>query len=91
MTKPDDCDAVIIDESLGGCIHRLAVERRLGATGYLALRRIHCECRGGVLSLRGSVPSHYLKQVAQAIAAEVACGRRVDNQLSVLSANARRT
>jgi osmotically-inducible protein OsmY len=91
MTKPNGCDAVTINDPLGGCVHRLAVERRLGASGYLALRRIHCECQGGVLSLRGSVPSHYLKQVAQAIAAEVAGVRRVDNQLRVLSANTRRT
>jgi osmotically-inducible protein OsmY len=91
MTKSNDCDPMTINDPLGGCAYRLTVEQRLGATGYLALRRIHCECRGGVLSLRGSVPSNYLKQVAQAIADDVTGVRRVDNQLRVRQANARGT
>lgn len=61
------------------------MEQRLGSSGYLALRRIRCECDGDVLSLRGCVPSYFLKQMAQAIAGDTAGIRRVDNQIQVLS------
>jgi hypothetical protein len=39
----------------------------LGACGYPALRGVRCEYADGVLTLRGSVPSFYLKQVAQCL------------------------
>ena len=90
-TKPDDCEAMVLDACCRDCVYRRAVEQRLEAASYLALRRIHCECRDGALSLRGSVPSYYVKQVAQAIAAEAASACRIDNQLCVLPAQARTT
>jgi osmotically-inducible protein OsmY len=64
-----------------------SLEERLGASGYLALRRIHCECEceDGVLCLRGCVPSQYLKQVAQMIATAVEGVHRVDNQIKVVA------
>jgi osmotically-inducible protein OsmY len=49
-----------------------AVRRRLYETGYPSLRAVVCEVHAGVLTLRGRVPSYYLKQVAQAVA------RRID-------------
>jgi osmotically-inducible protein OsmY len=91
MTKPNECGPVTIDDCPGRCGHRSSVERGLEASGYLALRQIQCDCRGGVLCLRGDVSSHYLKQVAQAIAAAVEGVRRVDNQIKVLSAETKRT
>ncbi len=60
------------------------IERRLKQSGYLALRRIRCEFRDGVLRLRGQLPSHYLKQVAAALAAEVKGVQAVANELKVV-------
>jgi hypothetical protein len=71
MTSSDDGGSLSVRVSTGHCGLGLWVERRLAASRYLALRRILCECRGCVLSLRGCVPTHYLKQVARAIAGEV--------------------
>jgi hypothetical protein len=36
---------------------------------YLALKNVSCDCRDGVLVLRGSLPSYYLKQMAQEVVA----------------------
>jgi osmotically-inducible protein OsmY len=84
MNEPDECRSIPLDVSSDRCGHRLSAERRLRSSGYLALRGIRCACEGGVLSLHGCVPSHYLKQVAQAIADEVEGVHRVDNQIRVL-------
>ena len=40
-------------------------QRRLGANPYLALRGVRCDYRDGVLTLRGCLPTYYLKQLAQ--------------------------
>jgi osmotically-inducible protein OsmY len=91
MPRPDDGRSAIVNPSDGRCGHLTSVEQRLGASGYLALRRIDCQCEGGVLSLRGRVPSQYLKQVAQAIAAAVEGVHRVDNQIEVVAAQSTTT
>src|SRR5262245_17223343 len=38
-------------------------ERGLRSSRYSALQHVSCDCRGGVLVLRGCLPSYYLKQV----------------------------
>jgi osmotically-inducible protein OsmY len=52
---------------------------------HAALNGIHCDCRRGVLVLRGSVPSYYLKQLAQQIALRTEGVEQVVNQLDVPS------
>jgi osmotically-inducible protein OsmY len=47
------------------------VESRLLGHPYLALKNISCEYREGVLTLRGCLPSYYLKQVAQTAVAHI--------------------
>ncbi len=47
------------------------VESRLSRSGYLALRDLDCEVVGGMVLLRGRVPSYYLKQLAQTVVGEV--------------------
>jgi osmotically-inducible protein OsmY len=91
MMTPDGCGSTAMKTSHGRCGHKVSVEERLGASGYLALRRIRCdcECEGGVLCLRGCVPSQYLKQVAQTIAAAVEGVRRVDNRIEVVASGSR--
>jgi osmotically-inducible protein OsmY len=63
-------------------IRRMA-EDRFCASGYLALRDVTCTVSDGVASLHGSLPSHYLKQLAQEIAATVEGVRLVVNKIDV--------
>ncbi len=49
-------------------------------------REIKCDFCEGILTLRGSVPSFYLKQVLQSILKDVPGVRRVDNRVDVVSA-----
>jgi carbon storage regulator len=58
-------------------------EEQLRQSGYLALRDISCHASDGVLTLRGSLPSHYLKQVAQEIVSRVEGVRNVVNRIEV--------
>jgi hypothetical protein len=50
---------------------------------YLALD-VSCACRGGVLVLRGCLPSHYLKQLAQEVVARLEGVQSIDNQIQVV-------
>ena len=63
--------------------------RRLRLSGYSPLQDVSCDVRGGSVRLIGRLPSYYLKQVAQAIVAEVEGVRLVVNRIEV-AARARR-
>jgi osmotically-inducible protein OsmY len=56
---------------------------KLRGSSYFELRNIECDFSGGVLALRGSVPSYHLKQLAQAIVAEVPGVLTVENCVQV--------
>jgi osmotically-inducible protein OsmY len=56
---------------------------RLAQAPYNCLHRISCELRDGVLAIRGSVPSFYLKQVAQSLLCSIEGVREVKNELDV--------
>ena len=60
-------------------------ERALRNSPYLSLRNIVCECRDGVLTLRGCLPTYYLKQVAQAVVASIEGVRQLVNDIEVAS------
>lgn len=49
-------------------------------------REITCDYEDGVLTLRGSVPSFYLKQVLQSIVKKVPGVDRINNRVDVVSA-----
>ena len=60
-------------------------ERALRSGPYPALKKLSCDYRGGVLVLRGCLPSYYLKQVAQEVVAHQVPGvSRLDNQIQVV-------
>jgi osmotically-inducible protein OsmY len=59
---------------------------RLQTSPYLALREIRCEYRDGIVMLRGTLPTHYLKQVAQDLAAGVDGVKGIVNHIEVRSA-----
>jgi osmotically-inducible protein OsmY len=61
-------------------------EIRLRSNPYLALKNVSCEYREGVLTLRGSLPSYYLKQMAQTAVARLDGVQRIVNEIEVNSA-----
>lgn len=56
---------------------------RLRSSHYAALREVGCTYRDGTLELRGQLPSHYLKQVAQALAMDIEGVTTVTNRIRV--------
>ena len=53
-------------------------------SSYHAVRRLSCEVRNCTLTLRGRVPSFYMKQIAQTVVRHLLEGGMViDNQLEV--------
>ena len=69
--------------SPAGCGIKLSAEVRLQEGGYAALRCVSCTFESGVLHLHGCVPSYYLKQVAQALVADVEGIRAIVNEIEV--------
>jgi osmotically-inducible protein OsmY len=64
------------------------IEDLLWCSGYLALRYVTCVASGEMLYLSGSVPSYYLKQIAQEIAAGVEGVNLVINSIQVTTPRA---
>jgi len=64
---------------------RKVAEARLRRSGYSALHNVICLYQDGLLTLRGIVPTHYLKQVAQQQVADLEGVRMVLNQIEVTS------
>jgi osmotically-inducible protein OsmY len=59
-------------------------QAELRRSSYFELRDIACDFSGGILTLRGRVPSYHLKQLAQATVAEVPGVIEVHNQVEVV-------
>jgi osmotically-inducible protein OsmY len=85
MTTPDLANTDPDSVGQGVRTIRLSVEHRLQRSGYAALNKVCCEFHGesGILHLRGSVPSYYLKQVAQELVVDLDGVRFVNNQIIV--------
>lgn len=62
-----------------------AAERRLSQSPYIELRSVSCSVREGVLTLLGSVPSYYLKQMAQNVVDCLPGVQGIENCLEVVS------
>jgi hypothetical protein len=58
--------------------------RRLSESSYVALRTVACKVDETAIELFGTLPSHYLKQVAQTIAAEIQHGLQILNHIEVV-------
>jgi osmotically-inducible protein OsmY len=78
----EDCQTIVCNTRTSN-IHR-TTEERLRGNGYLALRDVACMARDDVVYLHGHLPSYFLKQIAQEIAAGVEGVRRVINRIDVL-------
>jgi hypothetical protein len=60
-------------------------ERGLRSSRYSALKHVSCDYRGGVLVLRGCLPSYYLKQIAQEVVAhQFDKVERLENRIEVV-------
>jgi hypothetical protein len=74
---PDrDCD------EFGAAVVR-RVQERLALSPYGVLGRVASSYHRGALRLRGSLPSHYLKQVAQELVSRIEGVHDVINQIEV--------
>jgi hypothetical protein len=60
-----------------------AVERRLRESSYYYLRSIRCGFEAGVITLRGRVPTFYLKQTVQSIVEKIEGVEQVVNLVEV--------
>ena len=58
-------------------------ESRLRSNSYLSLRNVSCDYHAGVLTLRGCLPTYYLKQMAQEVVAGVEGAEQISNQIEV--------
>lgn len=56
----------------------------LRRSAYRELQDVECDFSGGILTLRGRVPSYHLKQMAQASVAEVPGVIEVHNRVEVV-------
>lgn len=65
---------------------RLIREKTIGmlrASGYPSLGRLHCQVADGVIVLMGSVPTFFLKQMAQTIVMRIQNVSRIQNEVRV--------
>jgi osmotically-inducible protein OsmY len=69
------------DREAGRIADRVASTLR--AHSHHVLRAVTCEAEGSVVVLRGCLPTYYLKQLAQTLAARTDGVRQVDNQIVV--------
>lgn len=70
--------------SRGGRRLEAEVSASLHGSGYAALSFVSCRAPDdGQVVLEGSVPTYYLKQMAQAFAQRVAGVQRIENRLAV--------
>lgn len=59
------------------------VTQQLQGTGHLRLRKVEVEEDQGHVTLRGRVPTYYLKQLAQTVAVSVGGVGGIRNELTV--------
>jgi hypothetical protein len=57
----------------------------LRGNSYLALKNVSCDYRDGTLTLRGCLPTYYLKQVAQTAVAGLDGVQRIVNLIQVVT------
>jgi osmotically-inducible protein OsmY len=63
-----------------------AIVQGLRGSGYRALSDVQCEVLGGVVALSGTVPSFFVKQIAQTIILRMGSVKRLKNHLEVQNA-----
>ena len=81
---------VLVDSDKNTILHpkekqvvEAAARARLQRSLYPELRHVSCEFHEGLLTLRGRVPSYYLKQVAQTAVYRIEGVGELNNRLQV--------
>ena len=87
MTNKSNAEVAAPNGSCNAHLEREVCER-FGQSGHLELRRVSVTVDEKSVSLSGSVPTYYMKQMAQETARKVCPDRKVFNQLVVASAPA---
>lgn len=64
-------------------------ENCLRHNSYLALKNVRCDYHEGVLTLRGCLPTYYLKQMAQSVVARIEGVQRIVNEIEVVTVERR--
>jgi BON domain len=62
---------------------RNAALKLLQSSAYTSLRGLRCEVKEGVVAVHGSVPTYYLKQMAQTLINRLGSIRSVSNMVEV--------
>jgi osmotically-inducible protein OsmY len=91
MTLPFDAppcvatmpDAPIVSSPQAGVVQ--SIERRLRESSYYYLRTISAAYEAGVVTLRGRVPTFYLKQTVQALVERIEGVEQVVNLVDVVN------
>ncbi len=71
------------------CAVKAKAEALLRQTSYAALRHVACSLHDGVLTLRGHVPSYYLKQTAQTLLRSIDGVLKISNEIEVIPVSGR--
>ena len=66
-------------------VSRECHEERHRRSGYPVLREVSRDGHDELIHLRGPIPSHYLKQVAQAVVGKIEGGRLIINHIEVVA------
>jgi hypothetical protein len=61
----------------------MEVRIRLSHSPYWSLRQLACEVEQGRVVVRGTVPSYYLKQIAQTVASQAVDKERLVSEITV--------
>lgn len=61
-----------------------AVRKLLTQSSYVQLKRVDCDFEKGVLTLKGRVPTNFLKQIAQSLATHAPGVHAVSNRIMVI-------
>ena len=81
--SPGDCrrntDSVFTQKE----VVEAEAEARLRQSSYREVRCVTCEFHEGVLTLRGRVPTFYLKQVAQSLVLRMERAEEINNRVEV--------
>jgi hypothetical protein len=75
----------VSQETLPSCSAATDLEDRLRRSPYWSLRRLVCICQEDHVIIRGSVPSYYLRQIADSMAANAVGLGRVLSEIQVES------
>ena len=60
------------------------VRRVLDSSCYRVVTALECDVKSGVLTLRGVLPSFYLKQIVQSLVLQIEHVKVIDDQMEVV-------